>query len=105
MYLRVGEDQNGRCAWWLHDDSDTVIAWSGGPCDSTEEAHQAATEFRESAADARYEVYEDIGETWRWRAWRMGHRIATSSETFEGLVEAEQAARAVRSGAGAAVGP
>lgn len=45
-------------------------------------ARRAAASFEAGAATARYEIYEDTGDNWRWRAWRSSDRVASSSESF-----------------------
>ena len=65
-------------------------------------ATRAATSFKAGASTARYEVYPDAGDNWRWRAWRSSDRVAASGESFASQYNAQRAAENVRHNA---VGP
>lgn len=56
-----------------------MVAWAGENFSSTYNASRAASAFKSGAATARYEVYEDNGGSWRWRAWRSSDKVAASA--------------------------
>ena len=65
-------------------------------------AERAAASFKAGAYSARYEVYLDAGQAWRWRAWRSSDKVAASGESFSSKSAAEAAAENVRLNAGSA---
>ena len=82
-----------------------MVAWAGETFDSQSNADRAANAFKDGAATARYEVYKDSGDNWRWRAWRSSDKVAASGESFASESNAQRAADNVRDDAGDATGP
>ena len=105
MYFTVGNTQGGLPSWWLYGGNNRMVAWAGETFYSTSNATRAAEAFKAGAASARYEVYQDAGDNWRWRAWRSSDKVASSGESFYDQGNAERAAINVRDNAGAASGP
>ena len=103
--FKVGNNRAGDPTWWLYAANDKMIAWAGETFASTGNATRAANAFKSGAATARYEVYEDTGSHWRWRAWRSSDKVAASGESFSSKYSAERAAENVRDSAGGASGP
>jgi uncharacterized protein YegP (UPF0339 family) len=88
MRFEAGNNQAGRPSWWLYGDNNRMVAWAGETFDSHSHAKRAAEDFKAGAATARYEVYQDVGGSWRWRAWRSSDKVASSGEAFSGRYEA-----------------
>lgn len=105
MYFRVGNTTGGKPSWWLYDADREKVAWAGEPFASISHATRAAEAFKSEASAARYEIYQDTGSRWRWRAWRSSDRVASSGESFSSRSNAERAAESVRDNAGIAAGP
>lgn len=100
MYYRVGATKGGAYSWWLYGNNHEQVAWAGETFASESNAKRAATSFKAGAATARYEIYEDAGGVWRWRAWRSSDRVASSGESFSSKSSAQRAADNVRDNAG-----
>jgi uncharacterized protein YegP (UPF0339 family) len=100
--FQVGNTQAGRPSWWLYAGNNEMVAWAGETFASTYNAQRAAAAFKLGAKTARYDVYEDAGGSWRWRAWRGSDKVAASGESFSSKYAADQAARRVRDHAGSA---
>ena len=105
MYFSVGNNTAGDPSWWLYGNNNKMVAWAGETFDSQRNAHRAASDFKAGASSARYEVYQDAGGNWRWRAWRSSDKVAASGESFYDRGNAEAAAANVRDNAGSATGP
>lgn len=75
------------------------MAWAGETFASTFSAKQAAEAFKSGAKTARYDIYQDSGNYWRWRAWRSSDKVASSGESFSSKSAAERAAENVRDNA------
>jgi uncharacterized protein len=105
MYFEVGDDKGGKPTWWLYGENNEMVAWAGESFDNAGNAQRAAEDFKAGAASARYEIYEDSGGSWRWRAWRSSDKVASSGESFDDKDNAERAAENVRDNAGSADGP
>ncbi|KQV73864.1 hypothetical protein ASC61_01910 [Aeromicrobium sp. Root344] len=105
MYFKVGPTESGASSWWLYSGNHEMVAWAGETFASSSNASRAANSFKVGASSARYEIYEDAGSKWRWRAWRSSDKVAASGESFTGQYEAQRAADNVRDNAGSATGP
>jgi len=105
MYFTVGNTQGGKPSWWLYGANNKMVAWAGETFDSAHNASRAASAFKAGASAARYELYQDAGGQWRWRAWRSSDKVAASGESFDSQSNAERAAVNVRDNAGSATGP
>jgi len=105
MYFVVGNTKGGDPSWWLYGGNNEMVAWAGEIFPTTTNAKRAAESFRVGAATARYEVYQDLGDKWRWRAWRSSDKVAASGESFYSKYDAERAAANVRDNGGGATGP
>lgn len=103
--FEVANDQGGKACWWLYSGNNELVAWSGQSFASLSNAQRAATEFKAGAESARYDVYQDVGASWRWRALRSSDKVAASGQSFSGHSSAERAAENVRDNAGGASGP
>jgi uncharacterized protein YegP (UPF0339 family) len=101
----VESDGAAQATWHLRASNGELVAWAGEQFASEGNAHRAAGEFKNGAGQARYEVYEDTGGHWRWRAWRSSDKVAASGESFASQSNAERAAESVRASAGEATGP
>jgi uncharacterized protein YegP (UPF0339 family) len=95
----VAKTNSGKSSWWLYGGNGEMTAWAGQEFASDSGANVAATAFKKGAADARYEVYEDAGGSWRWRAWRSSDKVAASGESFASKYNAERAADGVKENA------
>lgn len=104
MRFSVGVTKNDEDSWWLYGDNEEKVAWAGETFDSKANAQRAAEAFRDGAASAEYDVYEDKALEWRWRAWRSSDKVASSGEAFDSKANAERAAANVRDNAGTAEG-
>jgi uncharacterized protein YegP (UPF0339 family) len=105
MYFSVGQNKAGDYSWWLYGDNHETVAWAGESFDSKWNAQRACGSFKAGARAATYDVYEDGGGSWRWRAWRSSDKVASSGESFASRSNAERAAVHVRQNAGNASGP
>ncbi|GAA0988326.1 hypothetical protein ENKNEFLB_00020 [Nocardioides aquaticus] len=101
----VANNQAGNPTWWLYAGNNEMVAWAGETFASTSNASRAASAFKQGARTARYDVYQDIGGSWRWRAWRSSDKVAASGESFSSKYAADQAAVRVRDQASGASGP
>ena len=104
MQFVVGNDQGGNPTWWLYAANNKLVAWAGESFASTYNASRAAASFKAGAKTARYEVYLDAGNAYRWRAWRGSDKVAASGESFSSRWAAQAAADNVRDNAGGATG-
>lgn len=98
----VANNQAGQPTWWLYAGNNEMVAWAGETFTSTYNANRAASAFKAGAKMARYDIYQDLGGSWRWRAWRSSDKVASSGEAFSSRYAAEQAAHRVRDNAGTA---
>lgn len=102
--FEVGNTQAGQPSWWPYAGNSEMVAWAGETFASTYNAQRAASAFKVGAWTARYDVYQDAGGSWRWRAWRGSDKVAASGESFSSKYAADQAASRVRDHAGGASG-
>lgn len=102
--FHLGNNQAGQPSWWLYAANNEMVAWAGETFASRHNAERAAAAFKAGAKTARYDIYQDAGGAWRWRAWRGSDKVASSGESFSGRYAAEQAAARVRDNAGSAGG-
>jgi uncharacterized protein YegP (UPF0339 family) len=102
MYFKVSNTQSGDPTWWLYGDNNKLVAWAGEMFASSYNAERAAASFKAGASTARFEVYLDVGQVWRWRAWRSSDKVAASGESFSSKSAADVAAESVRLNAGRA---
>ncbi|MEP7739915.1 DUF1508 domain-containing protein [uncultured Nocardioides sp.] len=100
--FQVGNTQAGQASWWLYAGNNEMVAWAGETFASNSNAQRAASAFKVGAKTARYDVYQDAGGAWRWRAWRGSDKVAASGESFSSKYAADQAAIRVRDYAGGA---
>jgi uncharacterized protein YegP (UPF0339 family) len=100
--FEVGNTRADKPSWWLYASNNEMVAWAGETFASTYNAQRAASAFKVGAKTARYDVYQDTGGSWRWRAWRGSDKVAASGESFSSRHAAEQAASRVRDNAGGA---
>jgi len=98
----VNNNTSGNPTWWLYAGNGEMVAWAGETFASLSNARRAATAFKVGAATARYDVYQDSGGHWRWRAWRSSDKVAASGESFSSKSNAERSAENVRINAGRA---
>lgn len=98
----VSNTESGSPTWWLYAGNYEMVAWAGETFASIYSANRAASAFKAGARTARYDVYQDAGGAWRWRAWRGSDKVAASGESFSSRHAAEQAANRVRDNAGGA---
>ena len=105
MRFSVGNNKAGTPSWWLYGGNGEMVAWAGESFASSSGALRAARAFKEGARSARFEVYQDAGQQWRWRAWRSSDKEASSGESFVSEHNAQRAADTVRDHAGLAAGP
>ncbi|WP_370464467.1 YegP family protein [Mycolicibacterium sp. 018/SC-01/001] len=103
--VTVTGDANRYPTWALYGDNHEMVAWAGEGFDSSSNATRAANAFKSGATDARYETFQDVGGSWRWRAWRSSDKVAASGESFDSKYNAERAAENVRANAPYATGP
>jgi uncharacterized protein YegP (UPF0339 family) len=104
MRFEVKYDGSGRPSWWLYATNYAMVAWAGETFDSLYNAQRAAAAFKAGAKTARYDIYLDAGNAWRWRAWRGSDKVAASGESFSSRYAAERASQRVRDNAGNATG-
>jgi uncharacterized protein YegP (UPF0339 family) len=105
MYFKVANTQAGSPSWWLYGDNHKMAAWAGETFASTSNATRACEAFKAGASTADYDIYEDAGGNWRWRASRSSDKVAASGEWFDSKSNAQRAADNVRDNAGGASGP
>ncbi|WP_200132655.1 DUF1508 domain-containing protein [Leucobacter edaphi] len=105
MRFKVENNSGGKPSWWLIAGNGEQVCWAGESFASMSNAKRAAASFKEGAAEANFEVYEDAGGKFRWRAKRGGHIVASSGEAFASKSNAQRAADNVQSKVGAAEGP
>jgi uncharacterized protein YegP (UPF0339 family) len=105
MRFSVGVNEAGNPSWWLYGSNGEKVGWAGETFASASNAKRAAEAFKAGAKSARYDVYEDGGGKWRWRAWHSSDKVASSGESFASKSNAERAAENVRANAGSASGP
>lgn len=105
MRFTVNNTTSGEPSWWLYGDNNEMVAWAGETFANRSNAQRAAESFKAGAATARYEIYEDAAQKWRWRAWRSSDKAASSGEAFASKTDAQRAADNVRHNAGLATGP
>lgn len=98
--FHIGNNKAGKPSWWLYAANNKMVAWAGETFASHQNAQRAATAFKVGAKTADYDVYQDAGGSWRWRAWRSSDKVASSGESFSSRYAAEQAAERVRVNAG-----
>lgn len=67
MRFSVGNTTDGQPSWWLYGGNNQMVAWAGETFASSYNAKRAAGSFKSGAKTARYEVYQDSGNDWRWR--------------------------------------
>jgi uncharacterized protein YegP (UPF0339 family) len=102
----VYEDAGGKNRWRLKADNRQIVASSGESFFNKQNAVRAAEDFKANAASASYEVYEDAGRKWRWRARAAnGQTIASSGGAFASKQDAQQAAENVKTSARSATIP
>ncbi len=102
MRFDVKADRGGNYSWWLISSNGQTVAWAGEAYASKSNAKRAAEAFQAGAAEAEYELYEDKGGDWRWRAHRGGNVVAVPGESFASKANAQRAADNVRDSAGSA---
>ncbi|UTI63374.1 YegP family protein [Paraconexibacter antarcticus] len=69
-------------------------------------AKAAATNFKAGAKTWNYDVYENAGGKYSWRAKaRNGQNVGSAGESFASKTNAQRAADNVRDNAGTATGP
>jgi uncharacterized protein YegP (UPF0339 family) len=105
MYFSVGNTKGGQPSWWLYGGNNEMVAWAGETFSSTYSATRAAEAFKLGARSASFDVYQDAGNKWRWRAIRGGNKVAASGESFYSKYDADRGAQNVRDNAGGATGP
>jgi uncharacterized protein YegP (UPF0339 family) len=102
----VYDDAGGGARWRLIASNGQNVASSGEAFASTSNAKRVAEAFKENAAKSNFEVYEDKGGSYPWRAKSSnGQIVASGGEAFSSKQSAERAAENVRTGAGKAEGP
>ncbi|PZQ90597.1 MAG: hypothetical protein DI534_05170 [Leifsonia xyli] len=105
VHFDVKADKGGNYSWWLIAGNGQTIAWAGESFASKSNATRAAESFKSGATAASYEVFQDAGGAWRWRARRGGNIVAVPGESFASKSNAQRAADHVRDSAVGAVGP
>ncbi len=105
MRFEVRDTKGGEPSWWLYSGNGQMVAWAGESFASASNAKRSAKAFKAGAEAARYDIYQDAGGHWRWRAWRSSAKVATSGESFASQSNAERAAHNVRDHASGAEGP
>jgi uncharacterized protein YegP (UPF0339 family) len=104
--FEVYDDAGGGARWRLIASNGQKVATAGESFASTSNAKRAANAFKDNASTSTFEVYEDTGGSYRWRARSSnGQTVASSGEAFSSEQSAERAADNVRTGAGKAEGP
>jgi uncharacterized protein YegP (UPF0339 family) len=102
-YFHVGVTEGGDPSWALYGNDHKIAAWAGETFASLADARRAGESFKACASTARYEVYLDESNRWRWRAWSSGDQVAAAGGHFDSKSNAEGAAENVRVGAGRAM--
>ncbi|MBF4768349.1 DUF1508 domain-containing protein [Nocardioides agariphilus] len=105
MRFSAGKTDGPQYSWWLYGDNGELVAWAGETFPTDANARRAAEAFKAGAKTARYDIYADTGNKWRWRAWRSSDKVASSGESFASQSNAQRAADNVRDNAGNATGP
>lgn len=105
MRFEVRANKGDDHSWWLVSSNGQTVAWAGESFASKSNANRAAEAFKAGAAEAKYELYEDKGGAWRWRAHRGGNVVAVPGESFASKSNAQRSADNVRDNAGGATGP
>lgn len=105
MRFEVKADKGDNYSWWLISSNGQTVAWAGESYASKSNANRAAEAFKVGAAEAKYELYEDKGGAWRWRAQRGGNVVAVPGEAFASKSNAQRSADNVRDNAAGATGP
>lgn len=105
MKFTVANTRGGQPSWWMHNSNGQMVAWAGESFASDSNAKRACLAFKAGAKMARYEIFQDAGGTWRWRAWRSSDKVAASGESFVSKSNAERAAGNVRHHAASTEGP
>ncbi|MDO8209641.1 DUF1508 domain-containing protein [Conexibacter sp. CPCC 206217] len=106
MQFDVYADASGSYRWRLLDGNGQNVASSGESFASQSNATRAAEGFKAGAKTYTYEIYEDAGGNYRWRAKAgNGEKVASSGESFSSRSNATSAADNVRDNAGSATGP
>jgi uncharacterized protein YegP (UPF0339 family) len=103
--FEVKADKGDNYSWWLVSSIGQTVAWAGESFASKSNANRAAESFKAGAAEAKYELYEDKGGNWRWRAHRGGNVVAVPGEAFASKSNAQRSADNVRDNAAGAEGP
>jgi uncharacterized protein YegP (UPF0339 family) len=103
--FEVKADKGDNYSWWLVSSNGQTVAWAGESFASKSNANRAAESFKAGAAEAKYELYEDKGGNWRWRAHRGGNVVAVPGEAFASKSNAQRSADNVRDNAAGAEGP
>lgn len=104
MRFKIENDRGGHPTWWLYASNGQLVAWAGQGFYSLANARRAAAAFAAGAHAARWEVYRDGANAWRWRAWRGSDKVAASGEAFATQSNAVRAANNVRDNVGRAAG-
>lgn len=105
MRFEVKADKGDNYSWWLISSNGQTVAWAGESYASKSNANRAAESFKAGAAEAKYELYEDKGGHWRWRAHRGGNVVAVPGEAFASKANAQRSADNVQGNAAGATGP
>ena len=105
MEFTVDEKTPGSPTWRLFSGNGQLVAWAGEAFASKSNAKRSAEAFKNGAATAVFEAYEDAGGHYRWRASRGHEKVAASGESFSSKASAERAMQNVRDNAGSATGP
>jgi uncharacterized protein YegP (UPF0339 family) len=104
--FEVYDDKGGKPRWRLKAPNGQTTASSGEAFSSTANAKRAAENFKARAATATFDVHENTGGNYSWRATSSnGQTIATAGEAFSSKANAQRAADNVKAKAGAATGP
>ena len=106
MNFEVYADASGEYRWRLIAGNGQNVASSGEPFAGKANAERAAESFKANAASVTFEVYEDAGSSWRWRAKASnGQTTGSSGQSFASQSNAAAAADNVKQNAGKATGP
>ena len=100
MRFEIKADKGGNYSWWLISSNGQTVAWAGESFASKSNAERAAESFKGGASAAEFEVYEDKGGDYRWRARRGGNTVAVGGEAFASKSNAQRAADNVQGKAG-----
>jgi len=102
MRFDVKADKGGNYSWWLISSNGQTVAWAGESYASKSNAQRAAESFKKGASEAKFELYENKGGDWSWRAHRGGNVVAVPGEAFASKSNAQRSADNVRDSAGSA---